>query len=178
MPGESVSSVRKKERKGLWNENNRSRSIDCEIIYIISIDRSTDKQIYFRIGIWKCIQCIFKSQRKYCHSRLNSIRQNSFHFHTVHAHAHAQVFMDGGVRTGTDVFKAIALGAHFVFIGRPIIHGLAVGVSLTSSLCLSLSLSRTKIAWILDSIQGIGMCGIPRFPYIFLEIWAFFFVFL
>uniref|UniRef100_A0A183BU09 (S)-2-hydroxy-acid oxidase n=1 Tax=Globodera pallida TaxID=36090 RepID=A0A183BU09_GLOPA len=37
------------------------------------------------------------------------------------------VFVDGGFRCGTDVFKALALGADLVFIGRPIIHGLAVG---------------------------------------------------
>ncbi|KAL3074328.1 hypothetical protein niasHS_015158 [Heterodera schachtii] len=37
------------------------------------------------------------------------------------------VFVDGGFRSGTDVLKAIALGADFVFIGRPIIHGLTVG---------------------------------------------------
>ncbi|XP_077997277.1 uncharacterized protein LOC144450511 [Glandiceps talaboti] len=36
-----------------------------------------------------------------------------------------EVYVDGGIRTGTDVFKAIALGAKAVFIGRPIIYGLA-----------------------------------------------------
>lgn len=36
------------------------------------------------------------------------------------------VMFDGGIRTGTDVFKAIALGAQLVFIGRPILYGLAV----------------------------------------------------
>ncbi|KAG5579081.1 hypothetical protein H5410_049708 [Solanum commersonii] len=35
------------------------------------------------------------------------------------------VFLDGGVRRGTDVFKALALGASGVFIGRPIIWSLA-----------------------------------------------------
>jgi len=35
------------------------------------------------------------------------------------------VFLDGGVRTGGDVFKALALGAKAVFIGRPILWGLA-----------------------------------------------------
>ncbi|XP_022724453.1 peroxisomal (S)-2-hydroxy-acid oxidase GLO4-like [Durio zibethinus] len=35
------------------------------------------------------------------------------------------VFLDGGVRRGTDVFKAIALGAQAVLVGRPVIYGLA-----------------------------------------------------
>ena len=34
------------------------------------------------------------------------------------------VFLDGGVRRGTDVFKALALGAKAVGIGRPFIWGL------------------------------------------------------
>ncbi|XP_051219912.1 glycolate oxidase 3 [Lolium perenne] len=36
------------------------------------------------------------------------------------------VFLDGGVRRGTDVFKALALGAAGVFIGRPVLYSLAV----------------------------------------------------
>lgn len=35
------------------------------------------------------------------------------------------VFLDGGVRRGTDVLKALALGASGVFIGRPVVFGLA-----------------------------------------------------
>lgn len=37
------------------------------------------------------------------------------------------VLMDGGVRRGTDVLKAIALGATAVLLGRPILYGLAIG---------------------------------------------------
>lgn len=37
-----------------------------------------------------------------------------------------QVYLDGGVRRGTDVLKALALGANAVFIGRPVLWGLAV----------------------------------------------------
>ncbi|KAG2728583.1 hypothetical protein I3760_01G212100 [Carya illinoinensis] len=35
------------------------------------------------------------------------------------------VLFDGGVRRGTDVFKALALGAQAVLIGRPVVFGLA-----------------------------------------------------
>ena len=37
------------------------------------------------------------------------------------------VMMDGGVRRGTDVLKAFALGAKFVFVGRPFFYAAAVG---------------------------------------------------
>jgi len=37
-----------------------------------------------------------------------------------------EVLMDGGIRRGTDVLKALALGARAVLIGRPYIWGLAV----------------------------------------------------
>lgn len=37
------------------------------------------------------------------------------------------IIMDGGVRRGTDVFKAIALGANAVALGRPVLYGLALG---------------------------------------------------
>ncbi|XP_055596633.1 uncharacterized protein LOC129746779 [Uranotaenia lowii] len=36
------------------------------------------------------------------------------------------IFMDGGINEGTDVFKALALGAKMVFIGKPALWGLAV----------------------------------------------------
>ena len=36
-----------------------------------------------------------------------------------------EVYMDGGVRCGSDVFKALAMGARAVFIGRPVLWGLA-----------------------------------------------------
>ena len=38
----------------------------------------------------------------------------------------AEVYLDGGIRRGTDVLKALALGARAVFVGRPILWGLAV----------------------------------------------------
>ena len=38
----------------------------------------------------------------------------------------AEVYVDGGIRRGTDILKALALGARAVLIGRPIIWALAV----------------------------------------------------
>lgn len=38
-----------------------------------------------------------------------------------------EVYFDGGVRRGTDVLKALALGARAVFLGRPILWALAAG---------------------------------------------------
>jgi L-lactate oxidase len=39
----------------------------------------------------------------------------------------ATIIVDGGVRRGQDVFKALALGANAVAIGRPVLYGLALG---------------------------------------------------
>lgn len=39
----------------------------------------------------------------------------------------ATVLMDGGIRRGADVLKAMALGADAVLVGRPYAYGLAVG---------------------------------------------------
>lgn len=64
----------------------------------------------------------------------------------------AEVYLDGGVRTGTDALIALALGARAVFIGRPAAWGLAVGGS-------------DGVARVLDTIRGeladdAGLCGI------------------
>ena len=37
----------------------------------------------------------------------------------------AEVYVDGGIRRGTDILKALAIGARAVMIGRPVIWGLA-----------------------------------------------------
>ncbi len=48
------------------------------------------------------------------------------------------VHVDGGVRHGTDIFKALALGADFVWIGRPVLWGLAYKGQQGVELCLKL----------------------------------------
>lgn len=42
----------------------------------------------------------------------------------------ALLLVDGGIRRGTDVLKAIALGADAVLIGRPYVHALATAGAL------------------------------------------------
>lgn len=48
------------------------------------------------------------------------------------------VHVDGGIRHGTDVFKALALGADFVWVGRPVLWGLAYKGQEGVELCLRL----------------------------------------
>ena len=38
----------------------------------------------------------------------------------------AEVYVDGGIRRGTDIVKALALGARAVLVGRPPLWGLSV----------------------------------------------------
>jgi len=38
-----------------------------------------------------------------------------------------EIYLDGGIRRGTDVLKALALGANAVLVGRPVLWGLALG---------------------------------------------------
>lgn len=45
-----------------------------------------------------------------------------------------QLAVDGGIRRGSDIFKALALGAKYCFIGRIPIWGLAVSLALSQRL--------------------------------------------
>ncbi|MFI5100367.1 MAG: alpha-hydroxy acid oxidase, partial [Actinomycetes bacterium] len=40
--------------------------------------------------------------------------------------AAAEVYVDGGIRSGVDVLRALALGARAVMVGRPVVYGLAL----------------------------------------------------
>lgn len=46
---------------------------------------------------------------------------------TAAVNGRTPVFFDSGVRCGADIFKALALGARAVGIGRPYVYGLALG---------------------------------------------------
>ena len=68
------------------------------------------------------------------------------------------VLVDAGIRRGSDVLKALALGADATLIGRPILWGLAVGgESGVSSVleCVSSDLTRTMALCGLSSLSAI-----------------------
>jgi 4-hydroxymandelate oxidase len=65
----------------------------------------------------------------------------------------ATILMDGGVRRGTDVVKALALGAEAVLVGRPALWGLAVGGAEGVAQVLTLLREEFQLA--------LALCGCP-----------------
>lgn len=55
-----------------------------------------------------------------------------------------EVYLDGGIRTGSDVLKSLALGAKCVFIGRPAVWGLAYKVQTPTLIALCDNVSCDK----------------------------------
>jgi len=70
---------------------------------------------------------------------------------------HCTVLFDGGVRSGVDVVKAIALGAHAVCIGRPYLWGLGLGG--TAGVTAVLDILRTELE---DTLRQIGVCSLTE----------------
>jgi 4-hydroxymandelate oxidase len=64
------------------------------------------------------------------------------------------VLVDGGVRRGTDVLKALALGASAVMVGRPVVWGLAVGGAEGVRAVLELLRDELDVA--------LALAGVPR----------------
>jgi 4-hydroxymandelate oxidase len=64
------------------------------------------------------------------------------------------VLVDGGIRRGTDVVKAIALGAAAVLVGRPVLWGLAVDGA--DGVARALALLRTEV------VHAMALCGARR----------------
>ena len=64
-----------------------------------------------------------------------------------------EVYLDGGMRRGTDILKALALGARAVLMGRPLFWGLAVDGEAGL---------RAVLTMLRDELNGaMGMCGRP-----------------
>jgi 4-hydroxymandelate oxidase len=65
----------------------------------------------------------------------------------------AEVYLDGGVRRGTDVIKALALGARAVLVGRPVLWGLAAAGR--AGVAAALGVLRREID------LAMALCGCP-----------------
>jgi len=61
------------------------------------------------------------------------------------------VYVDGGIRRGTDVLKALAFGAKGVFIGRPVLWSLYYGVNGVDRM---LKLLQNEL------VQSMKLCGV------------------
>lgn len=73
------------------------------------------------------------------------------------------VLVDGGIRRGTDVLKAMAMGASGVLLGRPALHGLANGGAAGVAHVLRLLLDELQMAMALTGSQNLdcqpGLCS-------------------
>jgi 4-hydroxymandelate oxidase len=66
----------------------------------------------------------------------------------------AEVYVDGGIRRGTDIVKALALGARAVLVARPVVWGLALD-------------GADGVRAVLDHLNGelirsMALCGVAR----------------
>ncbi|NML16328.1 alpha-hydroxy acid oxidase [Azohydromonas caseinilytica] len=69
------------------------------------------------------------------------------------------LLVDGGIRRGTDVLKALALGAQAVLLGRPVLHGLATAGALGVAHVLRLVRDELEIAMALCGCRCVADIG-------------------
>lgn len=69
-----------------------------------------------------------------------------------------EVLLDGGIRRGTDVVKALALGARAVLLGRPSVWGLAVDGERGVARVLQILRDEMELA--------MALCGCPSVPHL------------
>lgn len=65
------------------------------------------------------------------------------------------LLLDGGIRRGSDVFKALALGAHAVCIGRPYIWGLATAGALGVAHVLRILREELEMQMVMNGCTGL-----------------------
>ena len=70
--------------------------------------------------------------------------------------ARVPVLVDGGIRRGTDIVKALARGATATLIGRPCCYGLALGGSAGVARVIEILRKELEMAMILTGRQSIG----------------------
>ena len=91
----------------IWISNHGGRQLDCSVS---------------GLDVLPMITCAIRDEEE----RLDRNSLSFFYKNNSLRKRRIEIYVDGGIRRGTDVIKALALGADFVFIGRPIIWGLTV----------------------------------------------------
>ena len=71
----------------------------------------------------------------------------------------AEVYVDGGVRRGTDVLKALALGARAALVGRPVLWGLAADGEAGVRRALDILRDELSLALALAGCAGVRDVG-------------------
>ena len=69
------------------------------------------------------------------------------------------IFADGGVRTGTDVFRMLALGADGVLLGRAFVYALAVGGQAGVEKLLAIMEKDLRTNMVLTGVQSVADIG-------------------
>ena len=64
-----------------------------------------------------------------------------------------EVYIDGGVKKGTDIFKCLALGADFVFLGRGFIYSIVDG---EEGIQNSFKILKNELR------VAMGLCGVTK----------------
>ncbi|MCB0191359.1 MAG: alpha-hydroxy-acid oxidizing protein [Anaerolineae bacterium] len=73
--------------------------------------------------------------------------------------AQTEVLVDGGIRRGTDIVKALALGARAVLVGRPVLWGLAVSAQKGVEQIFDVLKRELDIAMALCGCSSVGEIG-------------------
>jgi 4-hydroxymandelate oxidase len=71
----------------------------------------------------------------------------------------AEVYVDGGIRSGVDVVKALALGARAVMIGRPVLWGLCVDGAAGAAQVLELLAREFEAALAFSGAASVAEAG-------------------
>jgi 4-hydroxymandelate oxidase len=69
------------------------------------------------------------------------------------------ILMDGGIRRGTDILKALALGARGVLIGRPVLHALAAGGAPAAAHLIQVLRGELEVAMALTGCRTLADVG-------------------
>jgi isopentenyl diphosphate isomerase/L-lactate dehydrogenase-like FMN-dependent dehydrogenase len=70
--------------------------------------------------------------------------------------AEIEVYMDGGIRRGVDILKALAVGARACLCGRALVYGLAAGGEAGAARAVSLLVDELQLA------MALAGCGSVR----------------